>query len=170
MTRSACALAWLTILGTAGCGFQLRNWDLATALSSAQIEAERGVDLDVDLARALEAAGVDVVDADADVVVRLTRQRDDWRSVSVTRGARTAEYELSLQVSFAVAAADGTVLAPSRVLRSERVARLDRDNLVGSSEERRLLDAEAREDLVGRMLRTLGALTNPVEETVADSG
>ena len=167
MTRRARVGAWLALLAIAGCGFQLRTWELAAAFETVRIDAERGVDLDGDLARALESAGVRRVDADADVVVRLTDQNEDWRSVSVTRGARTAEYELALQVSFAVSDGEGGELAAARVLRAERVARLDRDNLIGSSEERRLLAAEARGDLVGRMVRVLDALSRHSDD--ADS-
>ena len=169
MTRFAWVGAWLVILASAGCGFQLRTWDLATTFETARIEADHGVDLDLDLARALESVGVRLVDADAEVVVRMSDQRDDWRSVSVTRGARTAEYELALQVTFAVDDRNGDELAAARVLRSERVARLDRDNLVGSSEERRLLAAEARDDLIGRIVRTLDTLSRRSETANADS-
>ena len=151
------------ILVLVGCGFQLRTWSFASAFETARIEAGHGVDLDLDLARALESAGVRLVDSEADVVVRLSDQRNDWRSVSVTRGVRTAEYELSVQVRFRVTDREGNELAPPRVLRSERVARLDPDNLLGSSDERRLLAAEARDDLVGRMVRTLDTLSRQLE-------
>ena len=168
MTRIAWAGVWLVTLASAGCGFQLRTWDLATTFETARIEADHGVDLDLDLGRALESVGVRLVDADAEVVVRMSDQRDDWRSVSVTRGARTAEYELALQVTFAVDDRNGDELSAARVLRSERVARLDRDNLVGSGEERRLLAAQARDDLVGRMVRTLDTLSRRSETADAD--
>lgn len=157
MIRSARAAVFLGILATAGCGFQLRTWDLATTFETVRLEAERGVDLHRDLGRALGFAGVRVVPGDADVVVALSDQRNDRRSASVTRDARTAEYELSLQVTVAVSDAEGNLLTES-VLRSERVARLDGNNLVGSSEERTLLVEEMRSDLVGRMLRTLDVL------------
>lgn len=169
MRRSAFAGTWLVVLVSAGCGFQLRTWELASTFETARIEADHGVDLDFDLARALESAGVRLVGSEADVVIRLSDQRDDWRSVSVTRGARTAEYELAVQVGFRVTDREGSELAPLRVLRSERVARLDRDNLIGSSDERRLLAAEARDDLVGRMVRILDALSRKPEPVNADS-
>ncbi|MCY4058086.1 MAG: LPS assembly lipoprotein LptE [Gammaproteobacteria bacterium] len=169
MRRSALAGTWLVVLVSTGCGFHLRTWELASTFETVRIEAGHGVDLDLDLARALESAGVRLVDAEADLVVRLSDQRDDWRSVSVTRGARTAEYELALQVAFRVTDREGNELAPPRVLRSERVARLDRDNLLGSSDERRLLAAEARDDLIGRMVRSLDALSRRPEPVNADS-
>lgn len=169
MTRTACVGVWLAILAATGCGFQLRTWDLAAGFETVRIEAGSGVDLDADLARALASAGVRVVNAGGAVAVRLSDQRDDWRSVSVTREARTAEYELALQVNVVVKDSEGNVLFPARVLRTERVARLDRNNLVGSSEERRLLAVEARDELVGRMVRTLDALSRPSEPTNANS-
>ena len=168
MRPCTCAGAWLALLALAGCGFQLRTYDLSAAFEAVSIEVDTGVDIDIDLTRALDAAGVDVVDEGGDIVVRLSDQSDDWRSVSVTRGARTAEYELAVQVTVSVTDAAGTELAPARTMRSERIARLDRDNLVGSSEERRLLAAEARDDLVGRMLRLLGSLDEQPETTDAD--
>ena len=169
MTRTAWVGTWLAMLVSAGCGFQLRTWELASAFETVRIEADHGVDLDLDLGRALESAGVRLVDSEADVVVRLSDQRDHWRSVSVTQGALTAEYELALQIGFRVMDQEGNELAPERLLRSERVARLDRDNLVGSSDERRLLAAEARTDLVGRMVRTLDMLSRRSEPPNADS-
>ena len=66
---------------------------------------------------------------------------------------------MSLQVNFSVESASGETLAEASELRSERVARLDRDNIVGSSEEQALLVTEMRTDLVGRMVRVLGTLS-----------
>ena len=158
MTRRG-ALSLLA-LAAAGCGFRLRRWNVAGTFDTVRIDADRSVDLDDDLRQALTAAGVQVVEEHACVVMTLARQRAERRSVAVTSAARTAEYELALQVDFAVGDAEGGELAPSRVLRSERVARLDRDNVVGSSEEQALLRTELRRDLIGQMLRTLGALAD----------
>ncbi len=142
-----------------GCGFHLRTWDLAASFESVAIDADASVDLDRDLAQALASVGVRVVERDADLVLTLARQSDDRRSVAVTATALAAVYELSLQVTFGVVTADGEALAEARELRGERSARLDRDNVIGSSEEQALLMAELRNDLVGRMMRTLGALS-----------
>ena len=157
MIARATALCLVASL-TAGCGFRLRTWDLATTFETAAIHADRDTDLDGDLAQALRSAGVRVVEADADVVLQLAEQRNERRSVAVTSAGRAAEYELALQVNFGIVHGDGEELAATRLLRSERVARLDRDNIIGSSEEQALLNAEMRNDLVGQMLRTLGAI------------
>lgn len=156
MTRRA-AVAYLACLA-GGCGFQLRRWDVGSAFQSVRINAGRGVDLHRDLSQALESAGV-AISEDADVIVSLANQRAERRSAATTRTGRTAEYELSLQVQFAVAGADGEEIAAARVLRSERVVRLDQDHIVGSSEEQALVEREMRTDLVQRMMRALGTLS-----------
>lgn len=159
MTRRSAAALVAFLVG--GCGFQLRRWDLGAAFQAVRVQAGRGVDLDRDLLQALESAGVRVADEAeaADAVVALAAQGAERRSAVAARSGRTAEYELSLQVQFAVACADGEELAPARVLRSERTVRLDRDHIVGSSEEQALVEREMRADLVGRMMRALGALS-----------
>lgn len=156
MTRRAAAA--LLAFFASGCGFQLRRWDVGSAFQSVRINAGRGVDLDRDLSQALESAGV-AISEDADVIVSLTSQQAERRSAATTRTGRTAEYELSLQVQFAVADADGEEIAAARVLRSERVVRLDQDHIVGSSEEQALVEREMRADLVQRMMRALGTLS-----------
>lgn len=149
-----CAVALLV----AGCGFHLRTWDLGTALRAVHIDTDATVDLDRELTQAIRSANVRLTtDAnDADVVVKLTRQRQSRRSASVTAG-RAAEYEMSLSIRFALESPSGEVLTAASELTSERVARLDRDNIVGSSEEQALLVREMRADLVDRIVRVLGA-------------
>ena len=159
MSARAAVLGLVAALAV-GCGFQLRSWDLAVAFETARIDADRSADLGRDLAAALRSAGVRVVEAnaDADVVLELADQRSERRSGAVTSAGRAAEYELALEVAFGVVGGDGQALAATRLLRSERVARLQGDNIVGASEEQTLLIAEMRNDLVGRMLRSLGAI------------
>ena len=159
--RAVLAATLAAVLAVPGCGFHLRTWDLAGTFDAVRIDADASVDLDRELAQAFRAANVRVAqaDADADIVIRLREQREARRNVSVTAGGLAAEYEMALQISFGVVSDDGEALAGMRELRSERVARLDRDNIVGSSEEQALLAAEMRTDLVGRIVRVLGALS-----------
>ena len=151
-------LPCVAALLVAGCGFHLRTWDLGTALQAVHIDADSTVDLDRELAQAIRSANVRLTTeaAEADVVVKLAEQRQNRRSASVTAG-RAAEYEMSLSIRFALESASGEVLTAASELTSERVARLDRDNIVGSSEEQALLVREMRADLVDRIVRVLGA-------------
>lgn len=155
--RQAMALLALAPLG--GCGFELRRWDLGSAFDTVAIRRARGVDLHRDLAAALRTAGLEVLGgaAGADVAVELSRQRQQRRSTAVVAG-RATEAELTLEVAFAIHAADGRTLFAEQVLRSARRANLDADNILGASAEQALLRSEMRADLVARMLRALGAV------------
>ena len=165
-TAACVGLPCLVALVVAGCGFQLRTWDLGTALQAVHIDADDSVDLDRELAQAIRSANVPLTTdaAEADVVVKLTRQRQNRRSAAVTAG-RAAEYEISLSIRFALESASGEVLTAENEMTSERVARLDRDNIVGSSEEQALLLREMRADLVDRIVRVLGARSRVLAAT-----
>ena len=144
-----------------GCGFELRRWDLGSAFGTVAIHRARGVDLHRDLAAALRTAGLAVQDGgrsgSADVALKLSRQRQERRSTAIVAG-RATEAELTLEVAFAIDAADGRTLLAEQVLRSERRANLDADNILGASAEQALLRSEMRADLVARMLRALGTV------------
>ena len=151
----------MSMVLVSGCGYHLRTWDLNTAFERAHVVADNTVNFSRELARALELAGVGLVDEpkDADVVVALTNQRESRYLVSVTGQARAAQYAMTLEVSFAARDGDGKALLAPQSLRAERVFFLDRSNIVGASEEQALLLREMRTDLVGRILRSLGTIS-----------
>lgn len=140
-----------------GCGFQLRASNLSEMFPTARVEADASVDFAGQLGEALRRAGAAVVEGEADVVLKLSRQRQTRRTASVTADGGLAEYELAFEVEVAVAGGDGTMLMPARVLHSERVARLARGNLLGSSDEEALLGMEMRTQICRRIVRSLAA-------------
>ena len=147
-----------------GCGFQLRTWDLA-GLERVRVVASDAPVLRRELERALGQAGVMVAEPGGeDMVVRLSDERESRRTASVTGGARVAEYEMALSVSFGVQNAEGGEMIPTRTLRAERTYRLDIDNLVGSREEEALIVRELRIDLVQRMVRSIGRAAESVRD------
>ncbi len=148
--------AWL-----AGCGFALRGSDVATHVGSVYVRAAPRVDISTDLQRALRASGVAVLDA-ADpqaVTIELFEQQQDRRTVSTTEEAQAAEYRLELQVRYAITGAGDVVLAPEQWTGTSRVVRLDRNNLVGTSQEQALIRSEMSRDVVQQILRSLAAST-----------
>lgn len=169
MNRAGCAASVVVLAAVlaAGCGFQLRTWELADTLERVRIEADESVDLRRELAQALRSAGVQVVNGEADLVLRLAEQERGRRRVATSGTALASEFELSLQVEFGVATGDGRELAAPRVLRGERSVRLQ-DNLLGGSAEQDLVIDELRSDLVGRMLRAVAASASA--EAVPPSG
>lgn len=158
-------LAALALAATlAGCGFQLSTSNLSAAFATARVEADASVDFAEQLGEALRRAGADVVEDDADVVLKLTRQRQTRRTASVTADGGLAEYELAFEVEFTAEASDGTALIPAHMLHTERIARLARGNLLGSSDEESLLGMEMRGQISRRIVRSLAALAQPTTQ------
>ena len=144
----------------AGCGFQLRSWDLTSAFDSAHIVADASVTIDAELRRALGQAGLALVDEGpaAGAVIRLSDQRELRRGVSTTRGARTAEYELTLSLAFAAQAGDGDELVRERRISAGRTFRLDQNNPAATREEQTLITLELVNELVQQIMLSLSAV------------
>ena len=154
------SLLLLGIAGTvAGCGFHLRTWELEGNIETAKITSNLRNPLADPLGRALRSAGVEVVGSgSADVTIELVSDRTSRRAVSVTDQARAAEYQTTLTVVYAVFDAKGDPLAAERSIRASRVYTVDRDNIVGSSEEQALLQREMVDDLVQQIIRGVNAV------------
>ncbi len=156
------ALAWLST----GCGFHLRSWDLSGDLGPVLVTAGPHNPLELPLTRALDQAGVEqAAGADeASMIVALLDARQERRSISVSGQARAAEYQLILGVRYQITDAAGNLLVPPQWLERERVFRIDRDNIVASSEEQALLEREMQNDLVQQILRSLNAVAPEVAD------
>jgi outer membrane lipopolysaccharide assembly protein LptE/RlpB len=87
------------------------------------------------------------------------------RSISVSEAAVAAEYEVRVAVRYAVRAGDGAVVQEPLWVERERVYRVDRDNILGSSEERTLLEDEMRDELIRQIIRTLDVLDGAARGT-----
>jgi len=144
----------------AGCGFQLRGTDLRSSVTRAYVEAAPRHGYEAPLRLALERAGVELLDVQAEdaLVVELFDERRSRRSVSVSGSAVAAEFEVLMGVRYGVRDGAGRQLIEPQWLERERVYRADRDNILGSSEERALLEREMRDDLIQQIIRSLDAL------------
>ncbi|HEX7038033.1 MAG TPA: LPS assembly lipoprotein LptE [Pseudomonadales bacterium] len=153
---------WLAVaaLLLSGCGFHLRTWDVGSRIESVYVVSNPRNPLEEPLSRALRQAGVTraASAAEAGLVVELLDSRSDRRSASVSDQARAAEYETALGVQYRVTDSEGRELIPPQWLQRERVFRVDRDNIIGSSEEQALLEREMQSDLVQQILRALSAV------------
>jgi LPS-assembly lipoprotein len=155
---------WLLVLGMAlalaACGFQLRGSDLRSTVAKAYVHAAPRHSYEAPMRIALERAGVEVLGsptADA-LVIDLLDERRDRRSISVSESAVAAEYEVIVGVLFGVRDGAGNQLIMPQWLERERVYRADRDNILGSSEERALLEREMQNELIQQIIRSLDAL------------
>jgi LPS-assembly lipoprotein len=159
-------LAVSVLLAVAGCGFHLRSWDVGTSVESAYVVSNPRNPLEVPLKRALRQAGVEEAGSadDAEIVVELLDSMKERRNISVSGEGRAAEYEMLLAVHFRVTDRDGNELLAPQWLERESVFQVDRDNLVGSSEEQALLERELENGLVQQILRALNSVGTRMDD------
>ena len=152
------ALIALVAVAVAGCGFQLRGWDLESSIESVHVSAKPRVRIAGELRRALSQAGVRIEPrpSAAALIVDLLEERRWRRTVAVTGAARAAEYEVSISVHFAVRSG-ARVLREPDWLDASRVFVVDRDNIAGTAGEQALIEAELANDLIGQIMRALNA-------------
>ena len=162
--RPLSRVIWLfsSLLFFVGCGFQLKGSDTENGeaqldgMTIQLISSRSRSELTREVSRALTAIGlVLVTDAEQEALLVLTLQPEQFsqRNVSLTAQARAAELELTL-------AADFTLVQPERDRIDARatVTRQmlnDPRNVVGKTEEIRLLREEMRRDLAAQIARRL---------------
>ena len=154
--RWMCLSAILMCL--AGCGFQLKGSDAAS--SSAKLEgmtlqlisSQPRSELTREVSRALSATGLMLLE-EGDVMLTLILQPEQFtqRNVSLTAQARAAELELTLFADFtlnqqASYPIDARATVTRQMLNDPR-------NVVGKTEEIRLLREEMRRDLADQIAR-----------------
>ncbi len=163
MTRPYLLITCLIAASLAGCGFQLRSYDFSANVDSYAITGKTRLPIAQELRRGLSQAGVQEASAqDAAIQVELLDQRRERRSISVAGSARAAEYETSYAIRYRILGADNAELAPASWIERQRVYRIDRDNIVGSSEEQAILERELMQDVVGQIVRAMEAVSrNP---------
>ncbi len=142
------------------CGFQLRSYDFSSSVDSYALIGKDQLSIAQPLRTGLRQAGLqEMPTGEAAIVVELLDQRRDRRSISTAGRARAAEYETSYSVQYRLLDAAGIELAPATWIERERVFRIDRDNIVGSSEEQALLERELMNDVVGQIIRAMDAVS-----------
>lgn len=164
-------LAALLALLLSGCGFHLRGAvHLPAVMARTQLDGTKPRSpLADDISFALEAAGAEVVESDAGAVLRITRERNRQRLLSVDSLGRASEYELSYELGFELhapvpidAAANPkapppAVWVPEQVITVTRDFTFDPDHVLGKSDEQTVIQSEMRRSAVRRMLERLEA-------------
>lgn len=151
------AALFMALFALAGCGFQLKGtlqegdtpWE---ALTLRLISVDPRSELTREVVR--ELAGMKILLSDEmDTPIRLTLREEQFvqRNVSLTAQARAAEMELTLSVDFvlqqeAALPLEGTASVSQQMLNDPR-------NVVGKTEEMRLLREEMRRDLAAQIVR-----------------
>ena len=158
LAKLACLLAVFSCLMS--CGFQLKGTGSSESMGLQGLElrlvsVQPRSDLTREVSRELSNAGAVLTDA-TDPALQLTLQAEQFsqRNVSLTAQARAAELELTLSVDFVLEQTeqdptDARATVTRQMLNDPR-------NIVGKTEELRLLREEMRRDLAAQIVRRIG--------------
>ena len=151
----------LTLLALAGCGFQLKGTGSLASDHSLRGQTVKVVssdlrgELTIALLEQLRLSGVEVSDDQSTALrVQIGREVFSQRNLSLTAQARSAEIELLMRADFSLRnSGDVVVVSDAQVVRQYLNDPL---NIVGKTEELRLLREEMRRDLAAQIVRRLG--------------
>jgi LPS-assembly lipoprotein len=159
--RSPAAVLLLSCALLAGCGFHLRGSGGGTVLPEDwQTMSLETASPNSEFTRVLKArftaSGVRWVDgAEAGYRLELGPERFRQRNLSINAEARAAEFELTLQSSFAVRDAEGALIMPPDTALVAKQMENDPRNVVGKAEEIRILRDEMRGELAQQIIRRI---------------
>ncbi|MFB4392022.1 MULTISPECIES: LPS assembly lipoprotein LptE [unclassified Pseudomonas] len=151
----------LLVIGLAvllsACGFQLRG-TTELAIKELDVSARNAYGETVtQLRRALQTSGVNV-HAGAPYKLILTDEQEEQRAATYSGGSRSAEYELTAVLKYAIVGQNDALLLEDK-LEVRRIFIHDGNNITGSGQEATQVREELRGDQVQRMLVRLQQLT-----------
>ncbi|MCR9106308.1 MAG: LPS assembly lipoprotein LptE [Gammaproteobacteria bacterium] len=159
------------------CGFQLRGGDnTATVLpddwkSMALIIGNPNSEFSRELISRFEVNGVTWKDrSTANYTLIVGGERFQQRNLSLNSEARAAEFELTMSANFSVRAADGSIAIAETEASVFKQMENDPRNVVGKSEEIRLVRSEMRVELAQQIMRRVGFFAASTQNTNSDPG
>jgi LPS-assembly lipoprotein len=142
----------------AGCGFQLKGSDAASRSARLEgmtlqlISSQPRSELTREVSRALSATGLMLLEeGDAALTLRLQPEQFTQRNLSLTAQARAAELELTLFTNFTLNQPESDPIEARATVIRQMLN--DPRNVVGKTEEMRLLREEMRRDLADQIAR-----------------
>ena len=153
----------LLVMGLAvmlsACGFQLRGTGTnELSIKELDLSARNQYGATVmQLRRALESSGVKVYTS-APYKLVLTNEQETQRAATYTGGSRSAEYELTTVLNYALQGQNDTLLLEDK-LQVQKYYVYDGNNINGSGQEANQVREEIRRDLVQSMMARLQQLT-----------
>ena len=145
------------LLVVTGCGFQLKGSGAGAQLEGTSlrlVSSQPRSELTREVTRELTANGLILTDdGDATLILTLQPEQFTQRNVSLTAQARAAELELTLAADFTLEQADRDPIDARATVNRQMLN--DPRNVVGKTEELRLLRDEMRRDLAAQIVRRL---------------
>ncbi len=155
----------LTVTMVSACGWHLRgSLNLPSDLKAIHISNQSQTDITLsELVRVLGSNGIERAEnlEQAQYSIRLSNEREERRSISVSSSGLVSEYELTHEVDYSIADADGNILAPLTTARVIRSYNYDRNDVIAKNEEESLIRKEMRTQLAAQILNRLRFLNKP---------
>jgi len=152
----------LLVLVITACGFRLRGaLDIPDELKSIYISSEKASpDFTSLLKRNLKLNGVRIADSasDAALALHIYEERVRRRTLTITESAKTAEYQLNMDVSFDIQSPTGDTLLEKDIVSNEKIYLEDTDSVASVKNEETLLKKEMRLDLIKQIVRRIQAV------------
>ena len=148
-----------------GCGFQLRGSDLGELnldyritgnLTGGGADATSAEFLQL-LRQSFKQSGAREVNA-GNVLIEITSLRRQEIEGAVNAQVRVAEKSIVFTLLYRVVDVTGRDIVADQRLEVERVYRIDRNNLLASNSEQKLLETELLRNLAGQVVRGLGVV------------
>ncbi len=157
--RTAIAASLLSLLALAGCGFELRGQNARAETLGlypiAVVSAAQNSEFTSQLRTALSRLGASVVEpSEATLILQVGVERFEQRNLSLTARARAAELELRASVDFSLQLGDQWLIEGETLTVVDQMLN-DPLNVVGKTEELRLLQGELRATLVEALTRRI---------------
>ena len=167
MSRPLSQLLSLCVLSLVmhGCGFQLRGSDLGELnlayritgnLSGGAADATSVEFLQL-LRQSLKQSGAREVNV-GNVLIEITSLRRQEFEGAVNAQVRVAEKSIVFTLLYRVVDVTGREIVADQRLEVERLYRIDRNNLLASNSEQKLLETELLSNLAGQVVRGLGVV------------
>jgi LPS-assembly lipoprotein len=149
-----------------GCGYHLRGaYQLPPQMATTMIRsANMNGELVHSLKRSLETSNINVVQAANDAenkdrvaVLRIVRENDSKRVLSVDANGRVREYELQYEIAIELSGADG-FFVPEQKLELSRDFLFDPEDVLGKSDEEAELIRDMQQDMARLIMLRLQAV------------
>ncbi len=148
-------LIFLSLLLTA-CGFHLRGAaNLPDGYQSVYIDGQGP--FGTQLGELLSYSNATVVKArsDADVIIHIISDNKQRRDLSLSRGGKSTELELTRVILYELLDAEGIVLLPEQKLEMVRNYYNDQTGVIGKGNEEAQIYQEMNRQMAGRLLRQI---------------
>lgn len=171
-TTAYAALAALLLLTTA-CGWQLRGAGLSLPDTLDHIYIEGNTAVANALRQSLTDGGnrsLAAGAANADVIVRITSDRFDQRTATISASARISERRMTHEVEYLIVDNDGEPIFPPGRLDIERIYEYNEDNVLATDDEVVMLRREMLQDLVRQLqMQVIQASSHEAEDAARES-